>query len=116
MFVYAPIIWSVVLSFSRAQNTVTPDGWVGLQNYVDLLQPGPFLDSLLTFTIFALFIVPLTFALSIGLALLLNRITVRPGLLPFGVLPAHGLLVRRRVTGVEAVDLQRRAVRAGQHR
>jgi len=74
VFVYAPIIWSLVLSFSRAQNTVTPGDWVGLKNYGDLLQPGPFLDSLLTFTIFAAFIVPLTFALSIGLALLLNQI------------------------------------------
>lgn len=76
VFVYAPIVWSVVLSFSRGQNTVTPGDWVGLQNYVDLLQPGPFLSSLLTFTVFAAFIVPTTFALSLGLALLLNKITV----------------------------------------
>ncbi len=76
VFVYLPIIWSVVLSFASAQNTVTPTAWVGLQNYVDLLRPGPFLDSLVTFTVFAVFIVPLTFALSMGLALLLNRITV----------------------------------------
>jgi multiple sugar transport system permease protein len=74
IFVYIPIIWSIVLSFSRAQNTVKPGDWVGLQNYLDLLQPGPFLDSLITFTIFAAFIVPLTFALSLGLALLLNGI------------------------------------------
>ncbi len=74
IFVYVPIAWSLVLSFSRAQNTVTPGNWVGLQNYIDLLTPGPFLDSLGTFTIFALFIVPTTFALSLVLALLLNRI------------------------------------------
>ncbi|GAA3612066.1 carbohydrate ABC transporter permease [Microlunatus ginsengisoli] len=74
IFVYVPIVWSVVLSFSRAQNTVRPGDWVGLQNYLDLLQPGPFLDSLITFTVFAAFIVPLTFALSLGLALLLNGI------------------------------------------
>jgi len=76
VFVYVPIVWSVVLSFSRGQNTVTPGDWVGLQNYVDLLRPGPFLSSLLTFTVFAAFIVPLTFALSLGLALLLNQIRV----------------------------------------
>ena len=76
IFVYLPIVWSVVLSFSRAQNTVTPGDWVGLQNYIDLLQPGPFLDSLITFTIFAAFIVPLTFVLSLGLALLLNSVRV----------------------------------------
>ncbi len=74
VFVYVPIIWSVVLSFNRAQNTVTPSEFVGLQNYVDLLQPGPFLDSLVTFTVFAALIVPITFALSLGLALLLNQV------------------------------------------
>jgi multiple sugar transport system permease protein len=74
VFVYVPILWSVVLSFSRAQNTVTPGDWVGFRNYADLLRPGPFLSSLLTFTVFAALIVPLTFALSIGLALLLNQI------------------------------------------
>jgi multiple sugar transport system permease protein len=75
IFVYVPIVWSVILSFSRAQNTVTPGDWVGLRNYIDLLQPGPFLSSLLTFTVFAALIVPLTFAVSLGLALLLNQIT-----------------------------------------
>jgi multiple sugar transport system permease protein len=74
VFVYVPIIWSVVLSFNRAQNTVTPNDFVGLQNYIDLLQPGPFLDSLVTFTVFAGLIVPITFALSLGLALLLNQV------------------------------------------
>jgi multiple sugar transport system permease protein len=74
VFVYVPIIWSLVLSFNRAQNTVTPNAFVGLQNYIDLLQPGPFLDSLVTFTVFAGLIVPITFALSLGLALLLNQV------------------------------------------
>jgi multiple sugar transport system permease protein len=76
IFVYVPIIWSVVLSFSRAQNTVTPGDWVGLSNYIDLLKPGPFLDSLITFTVFAAFIVPLTFVLALALALMLNKIRV----------------------------------------
>lgn len=62
IFVYVPIVWSVI--------------WVGLQNYIDLLRPGPFLDSLITFTIFAAFIVPLTFVLSLGLALLLNQVKI----------------------------------------
>ena len=38
-----------------------------------------------------------------------------PGVLPVGVLPADRLLVRRRVAGLEDVDLLRGAVRAGQH-
>lgn len=76
LFVYVPIIWSLVLSFSRAQNTVTPGVWVGIQNYVDLLKPGPFLSSLGTFTVFAALIVPVTFVLALALALILNRVTV----------------------------------------
>jgi multiple sugar transport system permease protein len=76
VFVYLPIAWSFVLSFNRAQNTVQPREFVGLQNYIDLLSPGPFLDSLWTFTIFAAIIVPLTFVLSLLLAVLLNQITV----------------------------------------
>jgi len=76
LFVYVPIIWSVVLSFSRAQNTVTPGHWVGLGNYVDLLKPGPFVSSLVTFTVFAALIVPVTFVLALALALILNRVTV----------------------------------------
>ena len=115
IFVYVPIVWSIVLSFSRAQNTVTPGDWVGLQNYIDLLQPGPFLDSLITFTIFAAFIVPLTFAVSLGLALLLNQVTFMRAFFR-SVFSCPPLLVRRGLAGLEAVDLQRRTVRAGQHR
>jgi multiple sugar transport system permease protein len=74
-FVYVPIGWSVVLSFFDARNTVTPTDFVGLSNYVDMLTDGPFLRSLGTFSLFALFIVPLTFVLSLGLALLVNGIT-----------------------------------------
>lgn len=76
VFVYLPIAWSFVLSFNRAQNTVQPREFVGIQNYLDLLGPGPFLDSLWTFTVFAAIIVPLTFVLSLLLAVLLNQITV----------------------------------------
>ena len=74
-FVYVPIGWSVLLSFFDARNTVTPTDFVGLANYVDMLSDGPFLRSLGTFSLFALFIVPLTFVLSLGLALLVNGIT-----------------------------------------
>jgi multiple sugar transport system permease protein len=76
VFVYLPIAWSFVLSFNRAQNTVQPGDFVGVQNYVDLLTPGPFLESLWTFTVFAAIIVPLTFVLALALAVLLNQVRV----------------------------------------
>ncbi|GAB3210988.1 carbohydrate ABC transporter permease [Marinactinospora thermotolerans] len=73
VFGHLPLLWSIYLSFFEARNTVTPTEFVGLANYARMLTSRAFLDSLLTFTLFALFVVPLTFALSLGLALLLHR-------------------------------------------
>ncbi|GAA4718105.1 sugar ABC transporter permease [Phytohabitans rumicis] len=74
IFVYVPILWSLWLSFYDSQSTVTPTEFVGLRNYQDMLSSGPFRESLITFTLFAAFIVPLTFAASLGLALMVHRI------------------------------------------
>ena len=73
VFVYVPILWSIWLSFFAARNTVTPTQFVGLGNYADMLSDPAFRSSLLTFVVFAAFIVPTTFALSLGLALLVHR-------------------------------------------
>ena len=75
VFVYVPIGWSLLLSFFDARNTVTPTTFVGLGNYADMLTDGPFLRSLGTFSVFAAFIVPLTFVLALTLALLVNQIS-----------------------------------------
>ena len=75
VFVYVPIGWSLLLSFFDARNTVTPTTFVGLGNYADMLTDGPFLRSLGTFSVFAAFIVPLTFVLALALALLVNQIS-----------------------------------------
>jgi multiple sugar transport system permease protein len=72
-FVYVPILWSIWLSFFTARNTVTPTEFVGLGNYADMLSDPAFRSSMLTFVVFAAFIVPTTFALSLGLALLVHR-------------------------------------------
>lgn len=74
VFVYIPIAWSAYLSLFDARNTVTPTKFVGLGNYAFLLKDPMFMRSLATFLVFALFIVPLTYACSLGLALLLNGI------------------------------------------
>ena len=76
VFVYVPILWSVYLSFFDARNTVTPTRFVGLGNYVYLLRDPAFVSSMGTFVVFAAFIVPVTFACSLGLALLVNRARV----------------------------------------
>lgn len=73
IFVYVPIIWSTYLSFFDARGTVTPTRFVGISNYAYLLGDPMFRNSLVVFIIFAVIIVPLTYASSLGLALLLQR-------------------------------------------
>ncbi|MDQ6670853.1 MAG: sugar ABC transporter permease [Chloroflexota bacterium] len=75
VFTYVPIVWGFILSLYEARRTVTPTVFVGLQNYVTMLSDSAFQQSLLTFGLFALFIVPTTFAFSLGLAMLVNSIT-----------------------------------------
>jgi multiple sugar transport system permease protein len=76
VFVYVPILWSVYLSFFDARNTVTPTKFVGLGNYIYLLRDPAFVSSMGTFAVFAAFIVPVTFAGSLALALLVNKARV----------------------------------------
>lgn len=71
-----PIVWSAYLSFFEARNTVTPTRFVGWANYSYLLHDRLFLNSLVVFVAFAAFIVPLTYVCSLGLALLLDKITI----------------------------------------
>ncbi len=75
VFTYLPIVWGFILSLYEARRTVTPTEFVGLQNYTTMIGDSAFRQSLLTFGIFALFIVPTTFAFSLGLALLVNSVT-----------------------------------------
>lgn len=74
VFFFIPILWGVFLSFFEARATITPTRFVGLQNYITMLRDPDFTHSLFVFTIFAFFIVPTTFALALGLALLVNSI------------------------------------------
>ncbi|WP_405485144.1 carbohydrate ABC transporter permease [Streptomyces sp. NBC_00009] len=74
VFTYIPLGWSVYLSFFDAHNTVTPSDFVGLGNYTAMLRNEAFTDSLWTFLVFSLFIVPATYALSLALALMVNRL------------------------------------------
>jgi multiple sugar transport system permease protein len=76
LFTYVPIGWSTYLSFFDARNTVTPTEFVGFGNYVDMLGDRAFLDSIGTFTVFALFVIPATVVLALALALGVNQIRV----------------------------------------
>jgi multiple sugar transport system permease protein len=74
IFVFVPIGWSIWLSFFDARFTVTPSRFIGFDNYTSMLKNSNFTGSLVTFTVFAALIVPLTWALSLGLALLVHRL------------------------------------------
>ena len=74
VFFYIPILWSVVLSFSNARAVIIPTGFVGFDNYRVMLSDPDFIKALVTFTIFAVFIVPTTFAAALGLATLVNSV------------------------------------------
>ncbi|MEU1307918.1 sugar ABC transporter permease [Streptomyces cinnamoneus] len=74
LFTYVPLAWSVYLSFYDAHNTVSPTDFVGFGNYTAMLGDPAFRSSLLTFAVFTAFIVPATYALSLGLALAVNRL------------------------------------------
>lgn len=72
IFVYVPIIWGFILSFFEARHTITPTQFVGLENYIFMLKDPYFIKALVTFFVFALFIVPTTFFAALGIALLVN--------------------------------------------
>jgi multiple sugar transport system permease protein len=72
VFFYIPIIWSLILSFSNARSVVIPQGFVGFENYIAMLSDPDFIKALVTFTVFAAFIVPTTFLAALGLALIVN--------------------------------------------
>lgn len=76
VFTYIPILWGLILSFTRAQGTVLPTTFVGLDNYQSVLLDEDFQQSLITFLFFAAFIVPITFGLSLGLAVLVNSVRI----------------------------------------
>ncbi|HET9921438.1 MAG TPA: sugar ABC transporter permease [Ktedonobacteraceae bacterium] len=79
VFFYIPIIWSLILSFANARATLIPSSFVGLNNYRQMLGDPAFVSALVTFTIFAIFIVPTTFISALCLALLVNSIKIAQG-------------------------------------
>lgn len=73
IFTFIPIVWGFLLSFSRARFSINVGDWVGLQNYASIIADSEFRRAIYTIVVFAIFIVPLTYAVSLGLALLVNQ-------------------------------------------
>lgn len=78
-FLFLPIIMAVQLSFQETRGFGDPE-WVGLDNYVRLVNDPVFWQSLWNTIVFTAVTVPIELAAGLGLAVLLNS-----------VLPARGI-------------------------
>ncbi len=74
LFTFLPIVWGFLISLSEARNSVSVSDFVGVDNYADALRDSQFRRALRTIVVFTIFIVPLTFAVSLGLAMLVNSV------------------------------------------
>src|SRR5262249_34827864 len=71
VFVGGPLLFSLLFSFTRYDG-LTPAHYVGLDNYRRIVQDTLFFKSLSN-TAFMLLRIPLTLAVSLAIAMLLNR-------------------------------------------
>jgi len=74
IFTFIPIVWGFLISLSEARNTISLGHFIGFDNYADMLRDSQFRKSLVTILIFTAFIVPLTYAFSLALAMLVNGV------------------------------------------
>src|SRR2546430_4514679 len=74
LFKYVAIGWSFLLSLNEARGTLDLGHWIGLGNYAPLLRAPGFRSSLVTIVAFTAFVVPVTYAASLALAVLVNGI------------------------------------------
>lgn len=72
IFLLIPVLWAFYLSFTN-YTIFSPGDWVGLENYSHLITDDEFKNALKNTTIYALQVIPLNMAISLGLALLVNR-------------------------------------------
>lgn len=73
-FTFIPVIMSFIISFSQWELMGTPR-FIGLRNYMELVQDDVFRVSIVNTILFTLMYVPPMIAISLGLALLVNRET-----------------------------------------
>lgn len=71
LFVLLPILWTVAMSFT--DYNLKTFSFVGLSNYIQLFQDAVFGKSVLNTILYSLITIPVTMALSLFLATLLNQ-------------------------------------------
>lgn len=76
VFSLIALVWGFYLSFTRAVATISPTEFVWFDNYVSLLTDPSFISSLVSFTVFAVLVVPTTLVVSLALAMLVANLPV----------------------------------------
>jgi multiple sugar transport system permease protein len=80
VFTFLPIAWGFALSLTDARGTIELKEFVGLANYRHILGDPAYIRSLVTVTIFAIFIVPTTYVVSLCLAVLVQNAAFGKGI------------------------------------
>ncbi len=78
-FTFLPIVWGFALSLYDSRGTISLTDFVGLANYIHVLNDPFYIKSLITVTVFAIFIVPTTYAASLLLAVLVQNASFGKG-------------------------------------
>ena len=74
VFIYWPAIYGIFISLTDSSGISKTVNFIGLQNYIRLFQDKAYWATLWATTRYVLLVVPITFAVSLGIALLLNNL------------------------------------------
>ena len=77
VFTLGPMLWTLVLSFTDYDPLRPTTNFIGFENYTDMIDDRRIGLSLFNTAYYAIFNVPLTILIGLGLALMLNRVTGR---------------------------------------
>lgn len=77
VFTAGPMLWSLVLSFTDYDPLRPTTNFIGLENYIAMIEDRRIGLSLFNTAFYTVFNVPLTIIIGLGLALMLNRVTGR---------------------------------------
>jgi len=79
IFTFAPIVWGFLVSLFESRGTVSLKQFVGLANYQEILTDRAYLRSLVFISQFSVFMVPMTYLLSLLLAVLVQNASFLKG-------------------------------------
>ena len=79
VFTFLPIVWGFALSLYDSRGTIALTDFVGVANYQQILNDPAYIRSLITVIVFAIFIVPTTYAVSLLLAVLVQNASFGKG-------------------------------------